>query len=77
MVFDFGSIHTESIEMIILSMVRDDKKRRKKLSPMSIPHVTCWVLHSWLIFVFGMVYVFVFDTVYDFVFGMVYLCLFF
>ena len=70
--YDFGIIHTESIEMIILSMVRDDKKRRKKLSPMSIPHVTCWVLHSWLIFVFGMVYVFVFDTVYGFVFGMVY-----
>ena len=77
MVFDFGIIHTESIEMIILSMVRDDKRRRKKLSPMSIPHVTCWVLHSWLIFVFSMVYVFVFDTVYGFVFGMVCFCLFF
>ena len=68
MVFDFEIIHTESIEMIILSMLRDDKRRRKKLSTMSNPHVTCRVFHSWLIFVFCMVYVFVF--------GMVCLCLF-
>ena len=68
MVFDFEIIHTESIEMIILSMLRNDKRRRKKLSTMSNPHVTCRVFHSWLIFVFCMVYVFVF--------GMVCLCLF-